>query len=52
MMQHDAAQPGRTEKIRNRAVGVGDGGGGGGDDDDDEEEEETIMVIMIVINYE
>ena len=50
MMQHDAAQPGRTEKIRNRAVGVGDGGGGGGDDDD--EEEETIMVIMIVINYE
>ena len=50
MMQHDAAQPGRTEKIRNRAVGVGDGGGGGGDDDDDEEE--TIMVIMIVINYE
>ena len=52
MMQHDAAQPGRTEKIRNRAVGVGDGGGGGDDDDDDEEEEETIMVIMIVINYE
>ena len=52
MMQHDAAQPGRTEKIRNRAVGVGDGGGGGGDDDDDDEEEETIMVIMIVINYE
>ena len=50
MMQHDAAQPGRTEKIRNRAVGVGDGGGGG--DDDDDEEEETIMVIMIVINYE
>ena len=49
MMQHDAAQPGRTEKIRNRAVGVGDGGGGG---DDDDEEEETIMVIMIVINYE
>ena len=52
MMQHDAAQPGRTEKIRNRAVGVGDGGGGGDDDDDDDEEEETIMVIMIVINYE
>ena len=49
MMQHDAAQPGRTEKIRNRAVGVGDGGGGG---DDDDEEEETILVIMIVINYE